>query len=102
MNSVEYLAFLDGDAIWILIPLTALMIPIVAILIAHQQKMAAIIHGKGVVPNEALLEEIRALRHEVGQLHATVAHQNAGQALAVAPPMQTPPISPPISERLQC
>jgi hypothetical protein len=54
-----------------MIPITALMIPIVAILVSHQQKMAQLIHSGQRNPQQdaelnALRDEVRALRETVG------------------------------------
>lgn len=86
-----------GDFIWGMIPLTALLIPIVAILVHHQQKMAQIIHGSQArqpVPNP----EIDALRREVRELKEIV-HQ---QTLAIDNARSTPtlPRTDPVAERL--
>jgi hypothetical protein len=61
---------MNADILVPLIPITALMIPIVAILVKHQQSMAQILHG-GAAENEriaALSEEIRQLRQRVDSL----------------------------------
>lgn len=60
------------DIIPFMIPLTALMIPIVAILVSHQQKMAQLIHGGSRTAQQeaeiaAMKEEMRALRETVNQ-----------------------------------
>lgn len=57
------------------------MIPIVAILTNHQQKMAKLIHGgqNENNMNAALLNELQAMRTEVAQLREVVNQQ----ALAV-------------------
>lgn len=49
-------------------------IPIVAILVAHQRKMAEIIHGNHAQARvvEPLLAEVHALRREVSHLRDTV------------------------------
>lgn len=60
--------------LWILVPLTLFMIPIVAILTYHQRKMAEIVHRNGATP--AVLEEIHALRGEVREMKMLV-HQQA-------------------------
>lgn len=57
------------DVLGISIPILALMIPIVAILASHQQKMAPIIHGS------LFRSEIDALRSEVEQLRSMLHHQ---------------------------
>ena len=63
--------------IWILIPIMALMIPIIAMLIKHQTNMAQIIHGRPLnednhgIPmlqnNSQLTEEVRQLRELMHQ-----------------------------------
>jgi hypothetical protein len=57
-----------------MIPIIALMIPIVAILTYHQRKMAEIVHGHGATP--LVMDEIRQLRLEVQQMKEQV-HQQA-------------------------
>lgn len=86
-----------GDWIWIMIPLTALMIPIVAVLTSHQQKMAQILNR-----NVGDHTELAALRQEIAELKALV-HQQAinldnltgAQRSLIAPPPTTN-----LSERL--
>lgn len=89
-------ALFDSDTIWILIPLTALMIPIIAILIHHQQRMAQIIHGRS--SNPELENEVHALRREVQELKQMMSRQ--------APTFEMPesvgdPIPPPVGFRPQ-
>lgn len=55
-----------------MIPVLALMIPIVAILSAHQQKMASIMREGG---NSQTSAELAALREEVRNLRELVATQ---------------------------
>jgi len=55
------------------VPMTLLMIPIIAILVKHQQRMTEIIHRsqmqQGSDPQIALLqEEVRQLRQQVAML----------------------------------
>lgn len=57
------------------IPIVIFMIPIIAILTSHQQRMAKILHESGQHGNNA---EINALRGEVQQLRELV-HQQAIQ-----------------------
>jgi hypothetical protein len=56
----------------IFIPITALMIPIIALLISHQQKMAQIIHGHAA---GASAEQIEAMRRELQELRNVVGQQ---------------------------
>lgn len=63
---------LGPEQLAIFIPIIIFMIPIVAILTKHQQKMAEILHSRPQVPNE----EILALRREVADLRQLV-HQQA-------------------------
>lgn len=58
---------------WVLIPVTALMIPMVGILTYHQRKMAEIVHRAGATP--AVLDEIRALRMEIKEMKQLVHSQ---------------------------
>ncbi|MFM9872545.1 MAG: hypothetical protein ACKVQS_03650 [Fimbriimonadaceae bacterium] len=65
----------------IIIPILIFMIPIVAILTSHQQKMAKLIQG-GQQDNQvsgAIMHELQSLRAEVANLREVVNHQ----ALAV-------------------
>lgn len=54
----------------IIVPTVIFMIPIVAILTRHQQKMAELLHGKGA----GTQPEVDALRREVAELK-TILHQ---------------------------
>jgi len=65
---------LDPGFIGVLIPVVALMIPIVAILTGHQRRMAELIHGGA--QNQAAAGEIAALRGEIAELRQLV-HQQA-------------------------
>lgn len=57
-----------------LVPIMALMIPIVAILTYHQRKMAEIVHRNGATPQ--VLDEIRQLRTEIREMKVQM-HQQA-------------------------
>jgi len=88
--------FADPDFIWAIIPVTALMIPIVAILTYHQRKMAEIMHRSGgenhLIAN--LQREIYELRQ---QLNAhTVVLDDLGMRPSVTP-LEIPPhvVAPP-------
>jgi hypothetical protein len=78
-----------------MIPLALLMIPIVAILTRHQQKMAEILHG---VSHSSELQE---LRREVTELRAIVQNQTyaiesvtkTSLYAEVPPPARIPTIS---------
>lgn len=65
----------------LIIPFLIFMIPIIAILTNHQQKMAKLIHGNQGENqvNGAILQELQALRAEVAHLKEIVNQQ----ALAV-------------------
>lgn len=54
--------------------MTALMIPIIAMLMHHQQKMAQIIHGQ--IRNPELENEVRSLRVDLQQLQYQLSQQN--------------------------
>ena len=77
-----------------LVPILALLlvfgIPIIAILTAHQQKMAKLIHGQRAQLDPAVIEEIRSLRMEVSQLQDRVntlmLDQDTSRKLAGSPP----------------
>ncbi len=60
----------DPESLAVLIPIVALIIPIVAILTKHQHKMAELIHGRQEESSNLnpLLHEIRLLRSEVEML----------------------------------
>lgn len=66
-----------GDWIWMMIPMTALMIPIVAIFVSHQQKMTEIIHGRR--HREEIEAELNGMREEIAGLRG----QLTTQALAL-------------------
>jgi hypothetical protein len=72
MQATMVLAAIEEVMVF-LIPITALMIPIVAILTYHQRKMAEIVHqGRGAdVPNQ----EIQMLRREVQEIKEIVHQQ---------------------------
>ena len=63
---------LDPGQLAIFIPIIALMIPVVALLTKHQQRMTELVHGNvvnGMEGNsERLLQEIQSLRLEVTEL----------------------------------
>lgn len=76
---------MNADILVPLIPITALMIPIVAILVKHQQSMAQILHG-GVAENEriaALSEEVRQLRQRVDSLTVALDSRPASSQAAM-------------------
>lgn len=56
----------------IIVPVVIFMIPIVAILTKHQQKMAELIHGN---QNQNAFAELSYLRAEVAQLKEVVTNQ---------------------------
>ena len=60
-----------------MIPITALMIPIVALFQHHQRQMAEIIHGKR--HQELIKGELDEMRAEINQLRSTI----STQALAI-------------------
>ncbi|MCC7433509.1 MAG: hypothetical protein IT363_02415 [Methanoregulaceae archaeon] len=69
-----------------LIPITALLIPIVAILTYHQRKMAEIVHRHGATPQ--VMGEVERLRQEVAHMRMllneqTIAVDNALNALRI-------------------
>ena len=60
-----------------LIPLVIFMIPIIAILTSHQQKMAKIIHERAsIIPDQRQAQELNQLRAEIQELKSLV-HQQA-------------------------
>jgi hypothetical protein len=56
--------------VWVMIPLTALMIPIVAVMAHHQQKMAQILNQ-----NKGDHGDVVALRQEIAELKTLVQSQ---------------------------
>ncbi|CAN1515775.1 hypothetical protein MCEMSE15_00928 [Fimbriimonadaceae bacterium] len=58
----------------IMIPILALLIPVVAILTKHQQRMAELIHGGE--QNRQSSQEMLALRHEIAELRSLVHQQS--------------------------
>lgn len=60
------------EQIGVLIPIVALMIPIVVIMSRHQQKMAEIVRGQG---SDQLRSDVEALKQEVGYLRGVVSSQ---------------------------
>lgn len=72
---LAFFSFSPGQ-IGVFIPIVLAMIPIVAILTSHQQKMAQIVHGsKAGQLNDAQAAEIERLRHELQDLKALVHQQ---------------------------
>ena len=74
------LAFSFGD-LGVMIPIIALIIPIVAILSKHQMKMAALIHGRTIDHNDNVIgttnnQQQSQLTEEVRQLRELM-HQQA-------------------------
>lgn len=69
-----------------LIPIVALMIPIVALLTHHQRKMAEIVHRQGATPQ--VMHEVELLRAEVAHMRnllneQTISLDNALNALRI-------------------
>ncbi len=83
--------------IWILVPVCALMIPIIAILSSHQQKMAEIIHRNQTA--EIPSSDIAELRQEIQALKEIV-HQQAIALDDRAGLRQGPPPMPDVAKRL--
>ena len=81
-----------------MIPIIALLIPVVAIMSAHQQRMASILNKpQGVSPEmQSLAAEVSRLRDIVNQQQITI--DNLTQALPSVPPLRTTP--PNIEARL--
>jgi hypothetical protein len=84
-----------GDWIWVMIPLTALMIPIVVVLTKHQQKMAEILNR-----NTGDHAVINGLRQEIAEIKALVHHQTIaldnirGTQKSLDPPPAPPTTDP--------
>jgi hypothetical protein len=86
-----------NDWIWIMVPLTALLIPIVVVFTKHQQRMAEIYHQGSAERNE-----IAALSNEIRELKALV-HQQAitlDTLASTQKALSRPPASPDLTERL--
>lgn len=66
------IAFIDPESAAVIVPVIIFMIPIIAILTAHQRKMAEIIHRKPQVNSN----EMDVLHREIGELKQLV-HQQA-------------------------
>ena len=90
---------LDLPAVMALsIPLVALLIPIIVVLIKHQQKMAEILHGH---TNPNLTAEITVLKDQVQQLSYRVNQQALViDKLAGRAPTEVPPIDDSMRQRL--
>lgn len=80
---------MPGELIGIIAVAGAFAVPIVAMLISHQRKMAELIHGAHARQSvsEPLAAELRALRAEVAQLRDTV---NTSLIRTDAPPVLRP------------
>lgn len=90
--------FLGPETLALFIPILALTIPIVAILVSHQQKMAQIIHN-GQGRSDQVTSEIQALRDEVRSLREIVHQQTIALDSAVNL-RSTPPPTDSIQQRL--
>jgi uncharacterized membrane protein (DUF106 family) len=93
MPMLPILEIHPGD-IAVLIPIIALMIPIVKMLVSHQQKMAEIIHGTA---NRQSDVEVAQLRQEVYELKQLV-HQ---QMIALDTVKSAPAVDIPLQKRLE-
>lgn len=85
------LADFNPGILALMIPITALLIPIVVVLTKHQQKMAEIMGGGSAV-NE-LAREVQALRAEMQNLREIV-HSQAIAMDDVAPLRRAAPMPP--------
>ena len=68
---------MGSDTIWVLIPMTALLIPIVVVFTKHQQKMAELIHANPQALQqgqaaEQSQKEIQNLRQDLTRLQNVV------------------------------
>ncbi len=79
-----------------MIPLTALLIPVIIILTKHQRDMAEIIHGGR---NNVNSEEVAQLRAEVGELRSLINQQSIAIDNLIS--IQEKAASASISERLE-
>lgn len=88
---------MGADVVWVLIPITALLIPIVAMLTRHQQKMAEILNRSSGDHSELL-----AIRQDLAELK-TILHSHAINLDTYAgtqKSLREPPPSPTLSDRL--
>lgn len=81
-----------------LIPIVALCIPIVAILVKHQQRMAELMQQGSQNNNSEILRELQAMRAEMAQLRERVNQQaivvDDLSGLRQNPSPMTPPAVP--------
>jgi len=96
-GNLQLFAFLDPGEMALMIPLVAMFIPIVAILVKHQQRMTEIVHGSGGVENRA---EVAQLRQEVYELKQMLHQQMIAMDSLMVPPA---PVrrEPTLEERLE-
>ena len=90
------LAEIGPGEVFLFIPIVALCIPIIKMLVQHQQRMAEIIHGTA---NEHSHAEIAQLRHEVYELKQLVHQQMI--ALDSHSSMTRVPVETPLQRRLE-
>ena len=95
LNFLPYPAFIDNGGLVFLIPIVALCIPIVKILVSHQQRMAEIIHSTSRPEVDA---QVNALRAEVYELKQLV-HQQMITIDSLSQPRI--PVTTEIQERLE-
>jgi hypothetical protein len=83
------IADFPAEILAIFIPITALMIPIVAILTTHQRRMAELYHSRNPQMDQHAAMQMEAMRREMAELK-TLIHQ---QAIAIdnLAPRLTPP-----------
>lgn len=80
----------------LIVPVLALMIPIVRSLLSHQQKMAEILRSG--TPNDAVLRELAEMRREMSELKQVVNQQTIALDDASSLRLQSPP---PLSEDMR-
>jgi hypothetical protein len=76
-NPVPLADIFDPGTLAMLIPITGMMIGLIAVMQSHQRKMAEIIHGSR--SKELVQQELDQMRAEISQLRSTV----STQALAI-------------------
>lgn len=91
------LAFINPATMALAIPILVFMIPIIAILTAHQRKMAEIYAQQGLRQHDP---EIAALRQEVHELKTLIHQQAIAMDNLASGRVGIPPSAPSVVDRL--